>query len=196
MDRKLLRDSAFFTNALSKYSSFWINSLQMRRVHQHLVPTLEHMRSPAQHKAYMLQARQHASALLAKTSSAQVVHLSEVDEFPPSFQPHWQAFIRIDHPTGEIWQTHRNGPSRNPWMTAILISHSFPLRATLFLLPVAVELDITHPNWLLELYEQCRPFDVVLALEGGDVIAFSDDEDGLRRLIVPWEAQSEGTTSD
>ncbi|MBZ9750016.1 hypothetical protein K7W42_03970 [Deinococcus sp. HMF7604] len=142
------------------------------------------MRSPAQHKAQLLQAKRHATALLAKTPSAQVLHLYEVAAFPQSFQPHWQAFMRIDHSTGKVWRPHHDGTDRATWITAVLTHRTFPLRATLFLLPVAVDLEIMHPNWLLELDEQCRWFDVVLHLEGGDVVAFSDGEDGLRRLTV------------
>lgn len=70
-----------------------------------------------------------------------------------------------------------------------------PLRATLFLLPVAINLEITRPDWLLELYEHLHPFDLVLRLEDGDVVAVSDDEDGLRRLTVPQSAPPEVTQS-
>lgn len=146
---------------------------------------LKHMRSPAQKKAQVLQAKRRITALLAKTPSAQVLHLSDVGTFPQSFQPHWQAFIRIDDPTGEVWRPRHDDTDRDTWITTPLRHRTFPLRATLFLHHVAVDLEIMHPNWLLELDKQCRWFDVVLGLEGGEMVAFSDDEDGLRRLTVP-----------
>jgi hypothetical protein len=153
------------------------------------------MHSPAQRKAQVIQARRQATALLAKTPSAQVLHLSEEAKLPESFQPHWQAFIRIDEPTGEVWRTRHDCPGRDTWITAVLTSRRFPLRATLFVLPVAINLEITRPDWLLELYEHLHPFDLVLRLEDGDVVAFSDDEDGLRRLTVPQSALPEVTKS-
>ncbi|AFD27859.1 hypothetical protein DGo_PC0067 (plasmid) [Deinococcus gobiensis I-0] len=60
---------------------------------------------------------------------------------------------------------------------------------------MAINLEITRPNWLLELYEHLYPFDLVLHLEDGDVVAFSDDEDGLRRLTVTQSAPPEVTKS-
>lgn len=143
------------------------------------------MHSPAQRKAQIIQARKRATALLAKTPSAQVLHLTEVDGFPSSFRPHWQAFIRMDQPTGERWSACRDSSDRATWMTVVLASRPFPLRATLFLLPLALGLEITRPEWLFQLYEQLHPFDLVLQLEDGDMVAFSDDEDGLRRLTLP-----------
>lgn len=151
------------------------------------------MRSPAQRKAQVIHARRQATALLAKTPSAQVLHLSEEAKLPKSFQPHWQAFIHIDEPTGEVWRIQHDRPGRDTWITAVLTSRRFPLRATLFLLPTAINLEITRPDWLLELYDHLHPFDLVLRLEDGDVVAFSDDEDGLRRLTVPQSAPPEVT---
>lgn len=153
------------------------------------------MRSPAQRKGQVIQAKRQATSLLTKTPSAQVLHLSEAAELPGSFQPHWQAFICIDQPTGEVWRTRHDRPGRDTWITAVLTSRRFPLRATLFLLPVAINLEITRPDWLLELYEHLHPFDLVLRLEDGDVVAFSDDEEGLRRLTVFQSAPPEVTKS-
>jgi len=163
--------------------------------HEELVPTLMDMRSHAQQKAQVIQAKEQARALLAKTPSATVMHLSEEDQLPGSFRPHWEAFIRIDHPTGEVWHAHSDRHGLDTWITAVLTSRHFPLRGMLFLLPLAVDLEITRPDWLLELYEQLHPFDLVLRLEDGDVVAFSDDEDGLRRLTVPGSAPPGVTNS-
>lgn len=130
-------------------------------------------------------------ALLAKTPSAQVLHLPEGDGFPCSFQSHWQAFMRMDQPTGEVWSSCCGSPGRANWITAVLASRPFPLRATRFIPPVALDLEVTQPDWLLELHEQFHPFDWVLRLESGDMVALSDDEDGLRRLTVPQGVDQE-----
>ncbi|WP_216318845.1 hypothetical protein [Deinococcus aestuarii] len=142
------------------------------------------MSSPARRRALTLQARRRALDLLNCTPAARVIGVQDVFVLPPLLQAHWEAFIRIEKPLGEALPRSHDSRTRTRWIAEPLEHRQFPLRLTLVLFPTAIYLDMYDVVWLQQLDTHLKPFDVVLIEGEQNMLAFSDDEDALRRLVV------------